>query len=278
MPEVYRKFGRSVRNENGGVLRIEEAGEAVEEKETFSCRPVERLRTIDPIDETELDAAVSTIRSMVEPPVAIERLVVSEGVAEHELGDRRWSERIRRVHLSMTCRSERAILYLGDFDLRDVVAAADALARCGTERDVPPRVRLAPPVSAALLPSLIGVAPPNVRLWQTARGFDGKGEPIEEREITAASHPNWYRPSYRSRPVRAAFHVRAECEVNVIDEDLPRAIALLASPDRLLLRVLCVDSREVYPATVRVARIDAVGPALRWYPYAAGSFGSELML
>lgn len=283
MPEVYRKFGRTVRYENGVVVRVAEAGEAVEKGQTFSCKPVNRLREIDPIDETAIHETVRAIREIVEPPVTIERLVVSEGSAEHELGDRRWAETIRRVHLSIASGSNRAIVDLGDYDLRDLPAVARALGRAAEPRDAPPRIRLAPPVSAALLPALVGVAPPNVRLWQTASGVDGKGSPIEDLDLTAARHavppwPNWYRPSYRSRPLRVPFHLRAECDVKAVGEDLPRAIALLAAPDGLLLRVLCIDGHRAFPASIRVTRVDAIGPVSRWYPYGAGSFGSEMML
>jgi hypothetical protein len=66
--------------------------------------------------------------------------------------------------------------------------------------------------------------------------------------------------------------------VTQIDSDLPRAVALLAPPDRLQLRALFVDGQDVFPATIRVARIDAVAEEARWYPYGAGSFGSEMML
>ena len=113
---------------------------------------------------------------------------------------------------------------------------------------------------------------------QSAGGFDGKGSAIETCDVSNGQWPNWYRPSYRVRPVLAPFSLRAACEVTQIDEDLPRAIALLAPIERLTLSVLCVHGQDVFPATVRVARIDAVSEAVRWYPYGAGSFGAEMML
>jgi hypothetical protein len=215
---------------------------------------------------------------MIKPPLAIERLVVSEGIADHEFGDRRWRETTRRVHLSIARPPHRAIIDLGDFDLSDVQSIASAFRTAGGERDAPPRIRLAPNVSAALLPSLVGIAPPNLRLTQTAGGTDGKGQPIDACDLTALPWPNWYRPSYRSRPVRAPFHLRATCDVTEIDDDLTRGIALLAPPEGLTLRVLCIRDGQAFPATVRVSRIDAIAPASRWYPYGAGSFGSEMML
>jgi len=270
MPEIYRKFGRTVRYEHGVFVRVEESGEAIEDGETFSVGPT--LSRPGPAGEPvlrsdEVRATVDALRGF-----DFERLVVTEGVATHEFGDRRWTEHTRRIHASIAHPPHRAIIDLGDFDVSGIATIADAMRRCGAERDAPQRIRLAPNVSAALLPSLAGVAPPNVRVTQTAQGVDGKGEPIVD------GGTGWYRPSYRARPVRLPFHLRAECDVTAIDDDLPRAVALLAPVDGLVLHVLCIDGDDVFPATVRVTRIDAVGPPVRWYPYGAGSFGSEMML
>ena len=279
MSEVYRKFGRSLRYENGTIVRSDEAGEAIEDAHTFSCRPIAHAVELPAIDGRAIDETVREIHSIVRAPLAIERLIVSEGIAEHQFGERRWRETTRRIHIAITFRSMRALIDLGDFDLADVRLISAALARAvpaeaGTHTEG--RIRLAPNVSAALLPALISVAPPNIQLIQTAGGIDGKGAPIETCGISSAS--NWYRPSYRVRPVRAPFSLRASCEVTLIDEDIPRAIALLAPIERLTMSVLCVRGTDVFPATVRVARIDALSTAVRWYPYVAGSFGAEMML
>lgn len=279
MTQVYRKFGRTVRYENGTLLRVEEAGEAVESEQTFRCQPIAGASRLSAtVDTQPVETAVRQIESMIAAPLAIERLVVSEGIAEHEFGERRWQETRRRVHLSIARPPLRAIVDLGDFEVAEVRAIAVAFSKAGPEREAPPRIRLAPNVTAALLPSLVGLTPPNVQLSQCGGGLDGKGQPIEACELTRPPWPNWYRPSYRSRPVRMPFHIRAICSVTAIDDDLPRAVALLAPPDGLTLRVLCVRKSEAFPASVHVARIDAAGPALRWYPYGAGSFGSEMML
>jgi hypothetical protein len=164
---------------------------------------------------------------------------------------------------------------LGDFDFADIRLVAAALPRAAARVRTEGPLRLAPIVSAALLPALINIAPPNIQLMQTAGGLDGKGLPIEK---STGPWPNWYRPSYRVRPVRAPFSLRAECAVKNIDENLPRAIALLAPVERLTVSVLCTHGEAVFPATVRVARIDAVSDAVLWYPYGAGSFGAEMML
>jgi hypothetical protein len=275
MSEVYRKFGRAVRYENGTTIRVDEAGEAIEDAQTFACRPIARSVQLPEIDGTAIEKTVSQIQSIVRAPLAIERLIVSEGVAEHEFEGRRWRDATRRIHLAMTFRQLRALIDLGDFVLDDVRLIATALSRAEDRIHTESQMRLAPNVSAALLPALINIAPPNIQLMQTAGGVDGKGLPIGK---STGRWPNWYRPSYRGRPIRAPFSLRATCDVKDIDEDLPRAIALLAPVERLTLHVLCVHRDAVFPATVRIARIDAISDATRWYPYGAGSFGAELML
>ena len=56
-------------------------------------------------------------------------------------------------------------------------------------------------------------------------------------------------------------------------------IALLEPVHGTSLRVLCVDGNDVFPTTVDASHITAVSRAEPvWYPYAAGSFGVEMML
>lgn len=276
---VYRKSGVVVRWENGELIRVIEHGLAIERDGLFECRPEER-QTMDSVDLSEsIDAVrqgVASIRAAIPKTVSIERLLLLEGTSEHEYGERRWSDRMRRLHLAMTRGSLRVLVDLGDFDEGEVRRAAEALARAEENEDeTPPRLRFAPAVTAAFLPSLVGLAPPNVRLLQSAGGFDGKGSEIVEAQD---SWPNWYRPSYRVRPVRRPLNLRLECPVTRIDADRPVAVALLAPVDGLVARVLVDDGSSVRPATVRLTRIDAAGPAAGWYPYGAGSFGAEMML
>jgi hypothetical protein len=277
MAELYAKRGRSVRYENGAIVRAFESGEAVEDGPRFRCHPV-RAPQLPDLDPDAVRETSARIRSRVSHPLSIERLVVSEGISEHRFGDRTWSERHRRVHLSLARAPFRVLIDLGDFDLAPVEEAARAFAAAGPERDAPPRIRLAPPVAAALLPALVGVAPPNVHLVQSAGGRDGKGNAIEEHDAHEQPWPNWYRPSYRVPPVRAPLNLRARCAVTHVDENLPRAVALLAPVDRLTLRVLLDDRGRVHPATVHVARIDAIAQEVVWFPYGAGSFGAEMVL
>jgi hypothetical protein len=309
---IYRKRGSTVRWENGTLISVNETGVAIEEGDVFTCHPERsagRSFAVSAAQDDTLRAAPchperSEGPSSVQPgrsftvsaaqddtlrvaheiqaiarDVTIERLIVTSGVAEHECDGRTWSERSQRIHLSLAHRGLRTLIDLATFDTSGIADIANALARCvTTTRETPPRLRLAPPVTAALLPSLVGLAPPNVELWQTGGGLDGNGKAIIEQRIDAPPYPNVYRPTYRMRPLRTPLDLQLRCAVTAIDEERPRAIALLAPADGLTLHVLIVDGRRVYPAAVRIARIDAVAPPVAWYPYGAGSFGAEMML
>lgn len=261
---IYRKSGFTERWENGARIEVRECGVATEDGERFECRP-------DPDAPRIRRAPSMPPRIEVPDGVRIERLIVTRGVAEQAYGEKRWSEESERVHVALV-RDATRVLVDG---VADVALVAEALTRLAPEREAPPRLRLAPNVTAALIPSLLDLAPPNVALIQTAGGIDGKGEPIVE---ASGDWPNWYRPSYRVRPVRMPLNVRIECAVTEIDRERPRAVALLAPVRGATLRVLVDDGRVAYPAVVRVTRIDAVAEARRWYPYGAGSFGAEMML
>lgn len=274
----YEKRGSVVRWENGTLVRVVEGGIAVEEGERFFCRPNPGT-PLAPIDPARVVAAAHEIEALVRPPLRVERLVVSEGVAEHRIGPLVWTEGHERVHLAVSRGAERALVRLGSFDTSEVARVAAVFAACDAgERPAPPRLRLAPAVSAAVLPMLAGLAPPNVELWQTAGGLDGRGQAIEEVRIDGEPWPNWYRPSYRSRPVRLPLNLRLDCVVDQIDPFRPEAVALLAEPSALTLRVLVTDGSAAWPSTVRISRIDAVSRSRFWYPYGGGAFGAELQL
>jgi hypothetical protein len=272
--EVYRKRGRVVRYEHGHVIRSIESGEAFDDGHLFRCGP----SVMTPLPEFRSEGAevVARIASMIAPPLEIERLIVTEGIAEHECGDIRWTEETKRIHLALKHHAMRVIVDLADFDLEEVRGAIGALYRATNERPAPERVRLAPNVSAALLPSLAGTDV--VELWQSAAEHDGKGLPIIEQRLIAPPWPNWFRPSYRTRPVRMPLHLRAAASGDNINYSAPEAVALLAPVAGNVLHVLCVDGDVVFPATIAVERVLAVGPAKRWYPYGAGSFGAEMLV
>ena len=258
MKEIYRKRGHVVRWENGTLVRVSESGVAIEDGELFTCEP----QRGEPLALTN-ERVRETVRSI---DMTIERLIVSHGIAEHEFDGRMWSEETQRIHLSIVNGCIRALID----SLDDVERVANALKRAEQqEREAPKHLVLAPNVSAALLPSL-----PNVE--QAAGGIDGKGRDIVE--APREPWPNWYRPSYRVRPIRMPLNLRVRHKKTAIDPDLPRAVVLLAPPDGLTIRILIEDGTRVYPSTVHVGTIEAVSEIVIWYPYAGGSFGAEMML
>jgi hypothetical protein len=267
--EVYRKRGRVIRREREHLVRVSEAGEAVGDGATFSVKPLEEAH-LPEIDSTVVNGAARAIEALIEPPLVLERLIVSEGYAEHDCNGAKWSESTRRVHVAIARPPIRAIIDLADFSLEVVRRVVDALRRADGEREAPRHVRLAAHVGAALLPSLIGAE----NLEQTAAAHDGKGRPIERRRVTKSQPPNWFRPSYRARPVRAWFHLLA-IRRGEVDRTLPEAIALLAPIENRTIHILCQDGRA---ATIDSSRIVAIEPEETWYPYAAGAFGAEIML
>jgi len=270
---IYRKQGIVERWEHGTPIEVRESGMAVENGDLFECYPERR----EPAGRAagELPAVAAQIKALVPEGIAIERLILTQGVADHECDGTTWREETRRVHLSLVRNETRALLDLASFDLEHIARVAETLTRLTSERAPGPCLRFAPNVTAALIPSLIGVAAPNVRLIQTAGGLDGRGRPIEE---ATREWPNWYRPSYRARPVRMPLNVRMECDATAIEANRPIAVALLAPVRGPSARVLIDDGRSAWPATVRITRIVAVADERTWYPYGGGSFGAEMML
>jgi hypothetical protein len=272
LKEVYRKFGRVIRRENAYLLRVDEGGKATEEDGRFTATPIAG-RDIRNDGESSVVAAAAAIEKIVRPPLMLERMMVSEGVVFHEFGETRWSETNRRIHLSIARPPDRALIDLADFSTGIIARVAAAFALLGGERDRPRRIRLADHVGAAALPSLVGT----MALEQWAAPHDGKGQWIENRPVTEGLPPNWFRPSYRARPVRAWFHLRAVANGS-LDREAPEAIALLAPIHDRTLRVLCVEGDQVFTTTLWAGAVRAVFPTAAWYPYAAGCFGAEIML
>jgi len=270
---AYRKWGRVVRYEDGVFVHVQETGEAFEKDGVFHAQPAQTRVSVPHSSAAELEAYVAQTLLSV-PGGKIERFIASHGIATHETNGVTWTEESRRVHLSLVNPPLRALIDLASFDVSIVAKIAAALMRAGAERTAPQRIRLAPNVSAALLPSLIG----ELAMEQTGGGFDGLGQPIETRAVTMDSPPNWYRPGYAVRPVRAWMNVRA-LPFGSIDPSAPVAIALLEPVDGTSLKVLCVDGDDVFPTMIDASHIAAVSreePV--WYPFAGGSFGVEMML
>jgi hypothetical protein len=277
--ELYRKRGAVVRWENGVLVRVVESGEASDDGLTFRCAP-RPGPALAHLEESRVIAAANAVHALAAGRVAIERLLVSEGQAEHELGGQMWSDRSERVHLSLTRGTLRVLLDLGSFVLDDVSVAVEALSRAEERAASPPAsLTLAPIVAAAVLPMLAGATQPGLELWQRAGGIDGRGEAIAEARIDGSEPPNWYRPSYRMRPVRLPLNLEARTAATLAPRGDARAVALLAPVQGPLLRVLIDDGSRVFPAGVRIGRVQAVSAdAAIWYPYGAGSFGAEMVL
>jgi hypothetical protein len=273
----YRKWGSVIRYENGVFIHVEEAGEAFERDGVFQAQPAvsEPAQTRVSVPHSaraELESFVAQTLLSVQSG-RIERFIASAGITTHEINGSAWTEESRRVHISLVNPPRRALIDLASFDIELVKTVAIALARL-RDGKAPKRVRLAPNVSAALLPNLIG----ELSMEQVGNGFDGLGQPIETRAVTSHPPPNWYRPGYAVKPVRAWMNIRA-LPFGAIDTNAPIAIALLAPAEGTTLRVLCVDGDDVFSATLDASHIAAVSRGEPvWYPYAGGSFGAEMML
>lgn len=267
MTEVYRKWGRSVRREGDRLIRVSEAGEAIDDG-VFRTRPIEETISLQEPDADAVQSAARAIESIAKP-LALERLFVSEANIVHECDGTRWRETHRRIHLAIARPPIRALIDLAAFEIDLVQRIVEALSRAGGERDAPKQMRIAEHVGAALLPFL------SITKIQMPASHDGKGRAIGERQVRGEP-PNWFRPSYRWRPRRAWMNVRAS-GFGDIDDSLPLAIALLAPAGRRA-RVLCVDGKRVFPTIITTARAAAAHPTNVWFPYAAGTFGAELMI
>ena len=92
------------------------------------------------------------------------------------------------------------------------------------------------------------------------------------QRIARAPHSNVFRPTYRQRPIAAPFNLCAK-PFGVIDREAPLAIAIVNGSS-----LLCIHDADVFLMPLRIDDIQAAGEPGRWYPYAAGSFGAELML
>src|SRR5207248_1115667 len=93
--EIYRKWGRSVRYENGIFITVSEAGEAIEKDGVFQARPAievpAQTRVSVPHSAgADLDAFVAATQVNVAQtllsvrPGRIERFIASAGTAIHE--------------------------------------------------------------------------------------------------------------------------------------------------------------------------------------------------
>ena len=261
MSERYRKRGTAVRREGAILLRVSESGEAIDDGSSFIVRPIPGTSLEAPDAAAVINAADRLTK--LDP----ERLIVSEGIADHDCDGRAWRETSRRIHIALTHERMRVLIDHADFDHLDEIERIAAALRAVNEERTAGAVRLAPLVTAALLPSLLD----RLDVEQLPAPHDGRGLPVGQRSALAP-HPNVFRPTYRHRPVAMPFNLRAK-PFGVVDAALPLAIALVNGAS-----LICINDAEVFLMPLRIGDIRAAGEPERWYPYAAGSFGAELML
>jgi hypothetical protein len=303
--ERYTKFGRVVRLERDlrrtAIITVDESGESLLGDGSFEARPLDERIELPELHPELVESVAARIAAMLEPPVAIERLLITQGVSRHRFacGDERheWQEEAARIHLALANpeRHLRALLDLGapsfeTLDLHEIADAIGALALPAGPPEEGSTVRLAPNVAAALWSAMATFAPYETKggfsLRQTA-GIDGRGREIAQLAllgVDAGAPTNAFRPSYRARPIVAPFHVRAAAFSRVV-EAADEAIALLAPMaihDGTIEMAVLVKSGE-RSRTVRIEAtvgqwaggVEAIEAAERWYPLGAGVFGSR---
>jgi len=248
----YRKWGRVVRWENGVVVRVYEAGEAIE-GEVFEARPIDHSVT----PSASLPELPLEMLRSAQDDEQVERLVAIEGIAVHDCDGIRWTERTRRLHASLARAPLRATIDLADFDF-DLVRRIDLH---DVEERHFDRVRIAPHVFASFVASL------DIEREQMPAEHDGRGRPVERRRVDG-DPPNVFLPSYRIPPIAAWLNLRA-IPFGAIDREIPEAIARL--DDGLLVD----DGGRRFHVVLHDFTVEAVGESERWYPYAAGAFGAE---
>lgn len=315
MNETYRKTGRSVRfmilaDASETLIHSEEGGMAELSGRRFTCRaelPLEvPALSIEPEEIREVGVR---LQAAMVAPVEIERLTITHGSTRHAITRDdtliNWTEQSVRAVVSLVNRARgvRCVMQTGGgpqvSDLR--FEEIERVSRClgGFERrevkSGAVTIRFAPGVAASLWPFLIqgsGRRVSNVSIWQDTHPdtpLDGAGREIVPFEIQGQTLSNVYRPSYRRPAYPAAFHLRVKgLEASAQGEW--RAVAALSSPRRegnmLTVGLLCTNADDdasfgfqvAMPVQAWMQGIRSVGEGAIWYPYDAGSYGSETVI
>lgn len=297
---IYRKSGSTVRLERTRgirtLLHLQERGLAEEAGRSFRCSSSSDGEPPPPASDAavlEIDAAIAQAQ------LPIERLTIVAGNARHEYDSRIWTESQVRIHASLARGEHRATMELGGSEWRPeltevLVQAGDALGRCNGLK-ARGSVRLAPAVAAQLWPEIVlstigsrGAALP--MLSQSIHpdfAFDAYGRKIEPFVLSDGSStspperwPNFYRPSYRSRPSRAAFHLRATLPPSA-DACDHEGVALLAPvsvhQQRLYASVLCRDG-SIAMVDAKLEDLRSGGGPEMWLPTGAGTWSGEVLI
>jgi hypothetical protein len=313
MLERYTKFGRVVRLEQDlrrtAVITGDESGQSVLEGERFEARPIEERADLPELPPESVEAVAARIAAMLEPPLQIERLLITNGVARHrfECGSERneWQDAAVRIHLAIVHpqRRLRVLLDLGgssfdELDLQEVRDTMSALLLPPAYGASIGALRLAPNVAAALWAAMATLAPLDregpFSLRQTSQpaAVDGRGRSITDVTLIgagAAAPTHVFRPSYRARPAGTAFGVRARPgSARVIVANPAEAVAILAPVSvrdgSITMPVLLKRDGRSLPSEIcrsleewceGVASVDSPE---RWYPLAAGALGSATLV
>jgi hypothetical protein len=265
----YRKQGSVIRWEDGLLVSVRECGAASENGERFECRPEPGDPPAVP-DASGVTRTAAAVAAMVPHGVTVERLIVTEGAGRHECEGRSWEERSQRLHVSLVRGPVRIMLDLQSADGAVALTGQSMLRMTDAIPPAPRVARLAPHVTAALMPSFLLRTPRGAEVWQTGGGIDGLGREIEEAVI--GEPPNWYRPSYRVRPVRMPLNVRLEAD------DAPFVPAPLVTGLAHDGRLLIDDGERSWIASGSVQEVLAVERARTWFPYGAGAWASETLV
>lgn len=280
---LYRKAGRTFRVEflrgTLSTLAVSEWGEAREEGARFVAIPSRHELDADP------PAAEPLLRLAEELlPLKPERFVLLGGNATHETSKRRWTEPFTRLHVSLAPAETRVSFDLGgsapgDVDLSPVLEANGLLQHLRPASTQRTAIALAPPVVASLWPALVGDVAGIVQSTHPVFRFDGDGREIRDAE-PGGQWPNRFRPSYRSRPIPAPFHLHASlppsqepAEFTAIALIEPFAIGPTEIHGRLLFR-------EGFAATVRfpLTALRATNAPHHWFPYVAGVYAQQTIV
>jgi hypothetical protein len=313
MSEIYEKRGASVRIERSGratsTVVSSEHGRAIRERSRFSAESLGERRLPLAPDVAGAAEVARRLTSLEGGRVAIERMTVAAGVAEHAVstGDSSftWTEEVARVHVSFVNRDRamRASVDLGaecvpKLPIDVAIEIASSLEAAGTPRaSFDGLVELSPFVSASLWVfvshhhslldgSRLDVAQSMHPAWP----YDGSGRRVERHAVTDAAPPALFRPSFRAAPAPAWLHLRASLRVagRLRKRAGARAVALL-SPFRIARSgvsagVLVVSGSESFAMTLEIPRerfahsIVRISSRGTWFPLEAGAWGSNTLL
>ena len=201
-----------VRYENGIFISVSEAGEAFEQDGVFQARPAREVPAQTGVSVPH--SALADLESMsmwhrhsclcgpagssASSPPPASRRTKSNGS--------KWTEESRRVHISLVNPPLRALIDLASFDIE--IVTHDRRRACARRRGAR-RAETHPSRAERFRRRSSRRSSASWRWSRRGGGFDGRGQPIETRAVTHDAPPNWYRPGYAVRPVRAWMNIRA---------------------------------------------------------------------